>query len=331
MGAGGKRGLRATAGRDGRHAGSGLAADGSAEREQWCLDNWDTVAAHIGAAQNVSAGVASHQLWVAQALRERLPRVAEVFSTGAITYRMVCAMVARTKLIVDGAALAKVDAELAAHVTGWGSLSGAKTQTAIDYWVDRYDPGALRRSASKSRDRHVEVVAAEDGSGLASIEGILYAHDGAVLDARLAALAATVCENDPRTRDQRRSDALAALAALGAGAERLTCGCGADDCPAAGQGGPRTEVVIHLIAEHDSLTDDTAARFDGDQAPAPPARHRPTSPTPRRRGHRRPPRRLPDGPNRDRSMRSPCGSRPSVRRWPRAPHPRPVRRPRPRR
>ena len=239
-----------------------LAADGSAEREQWCLDNWDTVAAHIGAAQNVSAGVASHQLLVAQALRERLPRVAEVFATGAITYRMVCAMVARTKLIGDPAALAKVDAELATHVRGWGALSGAKTQTAIDYWVDRYDPGALRRSASKSRDRHVEVVAAADGSGLASVEGVLFAHDGAVLDARLAALAATVCENDPRTLDQRRSDALAALGALGAGAERLTCGCGADDCPA-GQGVPRGDVVIHLIAEHDSLTDDTPAQFDG--------------------------------------------------------------------
>jgi hypothetical protein len=246
-----------------------LAADGSAEREQWCLDNWDTVTARIGAAQNVSAGVASHQLWVAQALRERLPRVAEVFATGAITYRMVCAMVARTKLIQDPAALAKVDAELAAHATGWGPLSQAKTHNAIDYWVDRYDPGALRRSESKARDRHVDVVPAEDGSGLAGIEGILYGHDGAVLDQRLAALAATVCHNDPRTLDQRRSDALGALAALGAGAEKLDCGCGAEDCPAAADGAPRSNVVIHLIADHDTLTDDTAARFDGAEAAGP--------------------------------------------------------------
>jgi hypothetical protein len=237
-----------------------LAADGSAEREQWCLDNWDAVAAHIGAALNVSAGVASHQLLVAQALRERLPRVAEVFATGAITYRMVCAMVARTKLIQDREALAKVDAELATHATGWGALSGAKTQNAIDYWVDRYDPGALRRSESKARDRHVDVVPAEDGSGLAGLEGVLFAHDGAVLDQRLAALAATVCEKDPRTLDQRRSDA---LGALGAGADRLTCGCGADDCPATARGGSRSDVVIHVIAEQDSLTDDTPAQLEG--------------------------------------------------------------------
>jgi Domain of unknown function (DUF222) len=242
-----------------------FAADGSAEREQWCLDNWDAVAAQIGAAQNVSAGVASHELLVAQALRQRLPRVAEVFATGAITYRMVCAMVARTALIQDPGALTKVDAELAAHVRGWGSLSVDKTKTAIDYWVDRFDPGAVRRNASKSRDRHVDVVAPGDGSGLANIEAVLFAHDGAVLDQRLTALAATVCENDPRTRDQRRSDA---LAVLGAGADRLVCGCGAGDCPAA-TGVPRTDVVIHLIAHEDSLTDDTPAQYDGDPAPGP--------------------------------------------------------------
>jgi ADP-ribose pyrophosphatase YjhB (NUDIX family) len=108
------------------------AADGSAEREQWCLDNWEAAAAEIGAAQHVSAGVASHQLLVARALRERLPRVAEVFASGAITYRLVTAIVARTRLIADREAMAKVDTELAAQVTGWGGLSVAKTEAAID-------------------------------------------------------------------------------------------------------------------------------------------------------------------------------------------------------
>jgi hypothetical protein len=41
-----------------------------------------------------------------------------------------------------------------------------------------------------------------------------------------------------------------------------------DDCPAAA-GGSRTDVVIHVIAEPDSLTDDTPAHFDGTQAPGP--------------------------------------------------------------
>src|SRR4029453_10071673 len=74
-------------------------ADGSAEREQWCIDNWDAVAAEVAAGQNVSLGMASHQVMVAWALREPLPRVAEVFSAGQMSYRMVDAIVYRTALI----------------------------------------------------------------------------------------------------------------------------------------------------------------------------------------------------------------------------------------
>ena len=135
------------------------AADGSAEREQWCLDNWDAVAAEVAAAQNVSTGVASHQLMVAMALRERLPRVAEVFAAGQISYRLVAAIVARTRLVQDREAHAQVDAALAAEVAGWGALSVAKAEAAIDWWVDRFDPAALRRTESSSRDRHLDVVA----------------------------------------------------------------------------------------------------------------------------------------------------------------------------
>ncbi len=86
----------------------------------------------MAAAQNVSQGVASHQLMVARALRDRLPRVAEVFATGAISYRLVAAIVARTRLIQDPEASAQVDAAIAAEVTGWGGLSVAKAEAAID-------------------------------------------------------------------------------------------------------------------------------------------------------------------------------------------------------
>ena len=164
-----------------------LAADGSAEREQWCVDNWDAVAAEVAAAQNVSLGVASHQLMVAMALRERLARVAEVFAAGQISYRLVNAIACRSALITDPDALARVDIELAAAVVGWGSLSVAKTEQGIDYWVDRYDPHALRRTELGARGRHVEVVADQKGSGLSWIDGTLFSHDAAALDQRLDA------------------------------------------------------------------------------------------------------------------------------------------------
>ena len=205
------------------------AADGSADRELWCIDNWDAVAASVAAAQNVSLGVASHQLCVALELRD-LPRVGEVFAAGAISYRVVAAVIARTRLIRDRDARAKVDSALAARIGGWGPLSAAKTETEIDYWVDRYDPAALRRSEDHARGRYVDVHAGTDGSGTASIEALLFAPDADALDQRLDAMARAVCDGDPRTLEQRRSDA---LGALGHGGDRLACGCEDPRCDAA--------------------------------------------------------------------------------------------------
>jgi hypothetical protein len=241
------------------------AADGSAEREQWCLDNWDAVAAEVAAAQNVSTGVASHQLMVAMALRERLPRVAEVFATGAISYRLVAAIVARTRLVQDPEARVQIDAALAAEVAGWGGLSVAKAEAAIDWWVDRFDPGALRRTELSSRGRHLDVLPNDDGTGLSHIEGKLYAHDAAALNQRVLEMARGLCENDPRTIDQRRADAMGALAT---GADRLPCACNDPECPAAENAAP-SAAVVHVIAEERSLADDTPVQLDGETPPRP--------------------------------------------------------------
>ena len=257
-----------------------LAAAGSAEREQWCLDNWGAVAASVGAAQDVSLGVASHQLLIACALRERLPRVAEVFATGAISYRVVSAIVNRTRLIQDRDVMAKVDTEIAAQVEGWGVLSAEKTQREIDYWVDRYDPAAVRRTEYSARGCHVDVTPPQDGT--ADIDARLLATDADALDQRLDALANTVCGKDPRTLDQRRA---AALGALGQGADRLVCGCEDPDCDA--KDATANAVVVHVIAREESLTDDTPAQLDGATppggdafAPAPPPTNGPATTPP---------------------------------------------------
>jgi hypothetical protein len=229
------------------------------------VDNWDAVAAEVAAAQNVSLGVASHQLVVAMALRERLPRVAEVFAAGQVSYRLVNSVAYRSALITDPDALAKVDIELAAAVVGWGSLSMAKTEQAIDYWVDRYDPHALRRTELGARGRHVDVVADQKGRGLSWIDATLVSHDAAALDQRLDAMARAVCDADPRTVEQRRADA---LGALGHGGVRLACGCGHPECAAADSAAP-SATVVHVIAEERSLADDTPVRLDGEEHPRP--------------------------------------------------------------
>lgn len=236
------------------------ATDGSAERDQWILDNYAAVAAEIAPAQQVSLGIAASQLEIAIALRDRLPRTNAVFLTGAITYRVVAAIVFRTYLIQDGDALAGVDSAIAAHVQGWTALSLNKLHSAIDYWVDRFDPAAVRRAENSSRSRYIEVKDSEDGSGVAHIEATVFAHHGEFIDQRLDALAATVCENDPRTQEQRRADAVAAAMS---GAQSLTCECGSGECPSAGV--TVGDVMVHVVAGEDSLNDATSAELDGDK------------------------------------------------------------------
>src|ERR1700710_1619945 len=62
------------------------AADGSADREQWCIDNWAAARAHIGAAQRLTSGTASGYLMVGTTLRDRFPKVQAVFLAGLISY-----------------------------------------------------------------------------------------------------------------------------------------------------------------------------------------------------------------------------------------------------
>lgn len=248
-----------------------LAGKDSAERDQWCVDNWDAVSAEVAAGQGVSLGVASNELLDAWSLRERMPRVAEVFATGAVSYRLVKSVVKRTRLVKDDDARAKVDVEIAAQITGWGPLSVAKQEAEIDYWVDRFDPSAVVRSEGSARARHVDVETATDGSGMSYIEAVVYAHDGEALDRRLDEMAYGVCRRDPRTLDQRRSEA---LGALGNKVDRLQCLCGTEDCAAAQR--TRTSTVVHVIAEEATLTDQTPVTLNGENPPeaeAPRGRH----------------------------------------------------------
>jgi hypothetical protein len=177
---------------------------------------------------------------------------------------MVAAIVSRTRLIVDPDALGKVDTEIATHVTCWASLSVDKTQREIDYWVDRYDPAAVRRTEERVRGCHVDVYKPADGLGTADIEARLLATDAEALDQRLEAMARAVCDGDPRTLDQRRA---AALGAFGHGADQLVCVCDDPDCAAAGV--QPSAVVVHVVAREESLTDDTPARWNGAEPPAP--------------------------------------------------------------
>lgn len=240
---------------------------GSPEAGRWSCDNWDAMAAEVAAAQGISHGMASGQMYLAVALRDRLPAVAALFADGMISYWLVRTIAWHTDLIKDPEALQLVDKTLAEDAVRFGPLSANKTAQAIEAIVDQYDPGALRRTRANARSRDVVIDSADQQSGTAPMWGRLFAADAAVLDRRLTQMAHEVCDDDPRTIAQRRADALGALAA---GAERLACTCGNADCPAAADGAERSaNVVIHLVAHESAAQAQPDPHLSGQPTPAP--------------------------------------------------------------
>jgi hypothetical protein len=218
-----------------------------AERFNWAVDGHENVVAEVAAALGISRGRAGGRLRYAIALRERLPRLAEVFARGEIDFRLMAAVVHRTELVEDDELIAKLDAAVARHAPRWMRLSGPKVSERIDMWVAKFDPAGVRVPGQRSEDRYVEI--GPTGPGLAGIWAQLHATDGAALERKLDAVAATVCPDDPRTKAQRRADALGALAA---GADELRCQCGNPDCAAA-QRRSSPNVVIHVLAEKSAV------------------------------------------------------------------------------
>lgn len=233
------------------------------EQPDWACDGWDGAAAEISAALGIGAGRASGQMNLSLALAVRLPRVAALFWAGRLSLRVISAIAWRTDLVTDDDALAEIDAALTEKSARFDSLSQYKLEQAIDVWVDRHDPGAVRLTRSNARSRDVSVGGQNHESGTAALWGRLYATDATLLESRLAAMAAAVCADDPRTMGERRADALGALAA---GDQNLACRCGDPRCPAAMPDGRSASVTVHILAEQ-SAVESAAVQSASQEAP----------------------------------------------------------------
>ncbi|WP_197508150.1 DUF222 domain-containing protein, partial [Mycobacterium sp. E802] len=210
------------------------------------IDGWELAAAAVSGACNLGRRQASAQMRIAQALRERLPKVAAEFALGEVSAKVIAAITWHTQNIIDPEALELVDAALAGTAHSYGALSVDKAEQAIAVWVEKFEPAAVRRGRTGARSRDVSFGDVDDPNGTVSIWGRLLATDAALLKKVLSEMARGVCEADPRTMAQRRADALGALAV---GAERLTCQCGSPQCPAAGVDPRSSSVVVHLLTD----------------------------------------------------------------------------------
>jgi hypothetical protein len=229
------------------------------ERRQGALGDLDwyvvdycaAVAAEVSAVQNISHSRAVGQVQFACALAHRLPTVAKVFLRGTIDLRLVSTIIARTDNVED-ALMPEVDEAIARHCEKWMKLSKRALRDRVDQWVAKFDPAGVRIPPTVDENRYVEVEASHPG--MAWLSGHVHATDAAALTQRLDGLAATVCEHDPRSTQQRRADA---VGALGRGQATLTCGCERADCTAttalADAKAAATAAVIHVLAEQSTV------------------------------------------------------------------------------
>ncbi|WP_236593200.1 DUF222 domain-containing protein, partial [Mycobacterium paraintracellulare] len=98
----------------------------------------------VAAALGISRGRASGRLHYAIALRERLPRVAEVFAQGHIDFRLMAAVVYRTELIEDPELIARLDAAVARHAHPCGIDARHPHVNALGHFRPR-QPHPFRR------------------------------------------------------------------------------------------------------------------------------------------------------------------------------------------
>ncbi len=219
-------------------------------RDRFAVDRWDEVAAQVAAAQGITHALASSQMRYAYVLRHRLRAVAQRFATGDIDFRTVAVIIGRTELLEDDAVVAAVDAAIVAALPRWERWSIKRITSALDALIYRHDPDAVRRTKTATDDRHLEIRPLDTGDPLAEIWGVLQTPHAVALDKRLEQLVTTVCPADPRTTPQLRADAIGALTQ---GLDRMRCTC--DDPGCTGGAVADTSVVVHLVANQDTLED----------------------------------------------------------------------------
>jgi hypothetical protein len=204
--------------------------------------------AEVSAAMNMTARGAQHLVAQAEALDTRLPQVAALLGAGGTDWRAVEQVIKRTELVEDAVSMAALDTLLAERIGSWLCWSRQRIINAVDAAVRQIDPAAAKeRRVRAHNERHIHLRPGPDG--MAQLRATLPAPVAAIVDKQLAAMATSVCGKDPRTMDQRRTDALWALAER----RELGCACGRPDCPAAPNPDPDrpaspASVVINVIA-----------------------------------------------------------------------------------
>lgn len=195
---------------------------GEDPRAQYGPNGLERAIADVGAVLSVPPGRARELIVDAHALRYRLPYTSSLLACGRIDLQRFHIAVARTSLCGPDT-IDEVDARLAAALSSRDHMSTTRFKALVDSIVAHIDTEAVkRRRARVDTDRNVEVRPDRFTPGQSRLTGTVPAASGALINQRLDALACSVHDADPRTRAQRRADALTAFAD---GQTTLECRC----------------------------------------------------------------------------------------------------------
>jgi hypothetical protein len=122
--------------------------EAAAEEQTWAHDTWAAVKDEIAAAMSLSPRRASGQIRIAEALTQRLPKVAELLAHGIISAKVAATIVYRTEYVAAEAQTV-VDAEIAARAQGLGTLSDTELDLSIDAWSRNATPMREPRTTSR--------------------------------------------------------------------------------------------------------------------------------------------------------------------------------------
>lgn len=260
------------------------AAAGADPRAQYGPTGLDHAVAEVGAALTVAPARARELIEAGNVMRHHLPFTGATLASGRIDLARLLIAVRRVAFC-STETLHLIDTDLAEAIDTREPMSLTRFQTMVDKIIAQIDPSALRRRRERvDADRNVSLRPDRHTPGQSRISGALPAEKAAAVDARLTSMAASVHPGDPRTLEQRRADALVALAE---GITTLLCRCEACathqadaelDTPAesgAPAPVPETEPTADLEAESDTDTGESAIAEDT-PAPVPDTAPRPT-------------------------------------------------------
>ena len=191
------------------------------------VDDWDELVAEVGAALGTGRAAAGAAVHRGLDLRERCPRLFELFAAGKVNLPLVREVLRASAAVVDEQVAVLFDEQ----VTGWLAARSGQAVTAravadaAKAILVRLDADAARQMPAPAPRERLEFHARPDG--LVDLEAVMGRDQAIRLSAAVAPVARSVCREDGRTLGQRQ---VAALVALAEGYESLGCLCGREGC-----------------------------------------------------------------------------------------------------